>query len=112
MGVFDEDIITIYEDIKVYDYAHEGFHKLRWLDGITNKMISQSLNPNLNFETAKKAGESTGKSGSFFFFAHDKQFIIKTMFQEEVDQFMINLDDYFDHVSDPKSLIARIYGIF
>ena len=74
------DIITIYEDVKVYDYAHKGFHKLRYIDGISNEIIQDSLNPDFNFESAKKAGESTGKSGSFFFFSHNKQFIIKTMF--------------------------------
>ena len=31
-------------------------------------------------ENARKAGESTGKSGSFFFFSKDKKFIVKTMF--------------------------------
>ena len=36
-------------------------------------MILQSLDPDLNFESARKAGESTGKSGSFFFFSHNKQ---------------------------------------
>ena len=66
------DIITIYEDVKVYDYAHKGFHKLRYLDGISNEIINDSLNPDYNFESAKKAGESTGKSGSFFFFSHNK----------------------------------------
>ena len=107
-----QDIITIYEDVKVYDYAHKGFHKLRYLDGISNDIILESLNPDYNFESAKKAGESTGKSGSFFFFSHNKQFIIKTMFQEELDQFMFNLDDYFRHIENPTSLIARIYGVF
>ena len=66
------DIITIYEDVKVYDYAHKGFHKLRYLDGISNDIILDSLNPDFNFESAKKAGESTGKSGSFFFFSYNK----------------------------------------
>jgi 1-phosphatidylinositol-4-phosphate 5-kinase len=60
-----------------------------------------------------KAGESQGKSGSFFFFSHDRKFIIKTMFQEELDIMMHNLEDYFTHVKkNPYSLIARIYGVF
>ena len=64
--------MTINEDVKVFDYAHKGFNKVRWIDGITNQILFESLNTDHNFETAKKAGESTGKSGSFFFFAHDK----------------------------------------
>lgn len=71
---------TIYEDVKIYDYAHKGFLKLRELDGITKEMIQQSLDPVKNYKQAKKAGESTGKSGSFFFFSDDRKFIIKTMF--------------------------------
>ena len=55
----------------------------------------ESLNPDTNLPNAKKAGESTGKSGSFFFFSKDSKFIIKTMFSEELDIFMATLDDYF-----------------
>ena len=82
---FEEDdeqanILEIFEDVKVYDYAFKNFAKLREMDGITYSMIQEALDPEKNFQSAKKAGESTGKSGSFFFFAHNKQFIIKTMF--------------------------------
>ena len=58
-------------------------------------MIKHSLNPTPNFESAMKAGESTGKSGSFFFFSSDKKFIIKTMFDYELDIFMEHIEDYF-----------------
>lgn len=34
------------------------------------------------------------------------------MFKEELDMFMLNIDKYFEHVENPNSLIARIYGIF
>jgi hypothetical protein len=63
-------------------------------------------------ENARKAGESTGKSGSFFFFSKDKKFIIKTMFQEELDIFMFELENYFKHFEKGDSLLARIYGVF
>jgi len=60
-----------------------------------------------------QAGESQGKSGSFFFFSHDKKFIIKTMYPEELEVFMEALPDYFSHLKEnPNSLIARIYGVF
>ena len=36
----------------------------------------------------------------FFFFSHDRKFIIKTMFQEELDIMMENLPLYFDHIND------------
>lgn len=82
------DKMNIYEDVKIYDYGYKGFLKLREKDGITKEMIKQSLDPRENYEQAKKAGESTGKSGSFFFFCKDKRFIIKTMFPQELDIFM------------------------
>lgn len=72
--------MTIYEDVKVYDYAYKAFHKLRDEDGITKEMIISSFNPDDNLKSALKAGESAGKSGSFFFFTHDKRFIVKTIF--------------------------------
>lgn len=60
-----------------------------------------------------KSGESKGKSGSFFFFSHDNKFIIKSMFEEEMDVLMDSLKDYKEHLAMyPESLIARIYGIF
>lgn len=60
-----------------------------------------------------QAGESQGKSGSFFFFSHDKKFIIKTLYDDELKIFLEALPDYFEHLrSNPNSLIARIYGVF
>lgn len=75
-------------------------------------MIAHSFWPDYNFKNIKKAGESKGKSGSFMFFTHDNRFIIKTMFQEEVDIFTLNIHKYFEHIENGKSLLARIYGIF
>mmetsp|Transcript_48589 Transcript_48589/g.65997 ORF Transcript_48589/g.65997 Transcript_48589/m.65997 type:complete len:105 (+) Transcript_48589:910-1224(+) len=60
-----------------------------------------------------KAGEGAGKSGSFFFFSHDRKFIIKTMVQSELDLFMKILPDYIKHLETNKtSLIAKIFGVF
>ena len=104
--------LNIYENVKVFDFYYKGFHKLRHQDGITKQMIQYSFKPDLNFKNIKKAGESKGKSGSFMFFTHDKRFIIKTMFQEEVDIFIQHCHRYFEHIENGKSLLARIYGIF
>jgi len=60
-----------------------------------------------------KAGESQGKSGSFFFFSHDKQFLIKTMTDSELETFQQFFKAFYHHLmNNPGSLIARIYGIF
>jgi len=75
-------------------------------------MIRSSLDPGENLDNARKAGESTGKSGSFFFFSKDRRFIIKTMFEAELDVFLYTLGDYFRHLEQGDSLLARIYGVF
>jgi len=68
------------------------------MDGIEDKHIQESLLPHKNNKAVFKAGESQGKSGSFFFFSHDKKFIIKTMFQEELNIMMEKLPQYFEHI--------------
>ena len=83
------------------------------MDGITSEMINESLNIDENIKSCKEAGESTGKSGSFFFFSKDRRFMIKTMFQDELELLMENLVDYFKHLEEnPESLLARIYGVY
>jgi len=80
---------------------------------VTNEDIISSLNPNDNREMAFKAGEGSGKSGSFFFFSHDRNFIIKTMTDGEYKTFIKLFKSYMSHLMKHKdSLIARIYGIF
>jgi len=46
-----------------------------------------------------KAGESQGKSGSFFFFSHDKNFIIKTMTPTDYQAFVNLFPDYYTHIN-------------
>lgn len=60
-----------------------------------------------------KAGEGAGASGSFFFFSHDRRFIIKTMTSAELKLFLKMLPDYELHLNEnPQSIISRIYGVY
>lgn len=54
---------------------------MRSIDGFDKDMLNESLNPSImgNIEAIKKSGEGMGKSGSFFFFSHDRKLLIKTM---------------------------------
>lgn len=79
--------IVINETVEIYELAPQIFKHIRELDGITNDEIKSSLHPDLNRDMVFKAGESQGKSGSFFFFSHDKKFIIKTMNEGELNTF-------------------------
>ena len=84
------------------------------MNNISDDSLMQSLDVNKNRKMIFKAGESAGKSGSFFFFSHDNKFIIKTLKGNE-KQLLINiLDDFIEHFkkNENKSLMARIFGIF
>ena len=71
------------------------------------------MSPEANRDSVFRAGESQGKSGSFFFFSHDKNFIIKTMTNSDLSAFKKLFVSYFKSVSTrPNSLLARIYGIY
>lgn len=60
-----------------------------------------------------KSGESAGRSGSFFFFSHDRKWIIKTMTKAELDLFLSKLDLFATHFKNNKnSLLAKIFGVF
>lgn len=76
-------------------------------------IIETSLLPKKNREQVFHAGEGSGKSGSFFFFSHDKRFIIKTITKSELDTLLVILKDYIEHFKkNPTSLIVKIIGVF
>ena len=79
--------LVINEDIEVTEYAPDVFAFLRQKDGYTNKILEESLDPDANRAMVFKAGESQGKSGSFFFFSKDQKFIIKTMTDSDFNAF-------------------------
>lgn len=109
----DDDTLIINEDISVTELAPKIFCIIRAIDKIDNNKIIESLSPEFNRDSVFKAGEGQGKSGSFFFFSHDRRFIIKTMNEEEYKTFKGIFKDYFQHMRKCKnSLIARIYGVF
>ncbi len=84
----------IFEQVTIKEFAGRIFREIRVANNIDSKMINESLNPDKNIEKIKKAGESQGKSGSFFFFSHDSKFIIKTMNDGELKTFKKIFRDY------------------
>lgn len=57
----------------------------------------------------------SGKSDSFFFYTANNQFIIKTLKEDELKLLVKQgvLSKYYKHIKkNPKSLLARFYGIF
>ena len=60
-----------------------------------------------------KAGEGAGRSGSFFFFSHDRKFIIKTMTKGELHLLLSIMPAISSHFKqNPDSLLAKILGAF
>ena len=57
----------------------------------------KSLSPKFNRDMVFKAGEGAGRSGSFFFFSHDRKFIIKTMTNSELGLFLNKLPAFIKH---------------
>ena len=107
-AIIDKDIICT-------EFAPDVFAYLREADGFTTDNLKTSLNPihPENIRQIKEAGEGMGKSGSFFFFSHDTNFLIKTMTLGDFQAFKKLFKAYFTHINlYPNSFLARIYGVY
>jgi 1-phosphatidylinositol-4-phosphate 5-kinase len=110
-----DQVYIIDKDITVTEYAPDIFAHLRRLDGYGLNDLEASMDPSLDANVRKifKSGEGMGKSGSFFFFSHDTNFLIKTMTQSDFSAFKKVFRSYFEHICKyPNSLLARIYGVY
>lgn len=86
---------------------------MRYMDDICFEAISKSLNPRSNADQIFKTGEAAGASGSFFFFSHDRRFIVKTMGNGELQLLLSILPHLHKHLKkNPNSLLSRIYGVY
>lgn len=109
----DDQQRVIIKDIIISEYAPDIFAKLRHIDGYKVESLQESLNIEENIENIRKAGEGMGKSGSFFFFSHDNEFLIKTMTMSDFNAFSKLFMYYFEYVNThERSLLARIYGVY
>ena len=100
-------------DAEIIEYCPKVFKYLRKIDDIDEK-ICESLNPIENFDNINKMKESQGKSGSFFFFSYDNQFIIKTINNEELNT-LLNpfMENYYNHIiENEQTLLAKLYGAY
>ena len=83
------------------------------MDEINFEQIQASLNPRTNRDQIFKTGEAAGASGSFFFFSHDRRFIVKTMSGEELRLIQKLLPKLHKHLkNNPQSILSRIYGVY
>mmetsp|Transcript_3020 Transcript_3020/g.4094 ORF Transcript_3020/g.4094 Transcript_3020/m.4094 type:complete len:317 (-) Transcript_3020:75-1025(-) len=76
-------------------------------------VLHASLSPKFNRKMVFKAGAGAGRSGSFFFYSHDRKFIVKTMTKPELKLFLKILPALAEHhTNTPQSLLAKIFGVF
>ena len=101
------------KDAFITEYFPDKFDQLRKDDGITDDIMIKSFSPIKNKSAIDKMGESKGKSGSFFFYSHNRKFIIKTITNEEKETMDKILIDYYLYIkSHGTTLITKIYGIY
>ena len=56
--------------------------------------------------------DSSGKSGSLFYYTHDKRYMMKTIPEREFESLQDALPSYYAMIKkNPKSLICRFYGL-
>ena len=56
--------------------------------------------------------DSSGKSGSLFYYTHDKNYMMKTIPEREFDSLIEALPDYYAMIKkNPNSLLCRFYGL-
>jgi hypothetical protein len=107
-----ENSEEIARNVLVTFHGYKQFKRVHYFARLSFETIYQSLHPRFNREMIFKAGESAGRSGSFFFFSHDDRFIVKTMSTGELDLFLKKLlPAYCNHILEP-SLMAKILGVF
>ena len=82
----------------IVSHRQEDFKKIILMDGISVNDINTSLSVEFNRQNVFKAGKGAGRSGSFFFFSHDKRFIIKTISENELSQILFILDPFINHL--------------
>ena len=105
---------------KIPAKASVTFHRMETFTRMFKEVFTQqiesfreSLSPENNRDMVFKAGEGSGRSGSFFFFSHDKRWIIKTMTDGELGYFLKRIDAFCAYFQENKrSQLAKIMGVF
>lgn len=103
---------------KFRDYAPNIFERIRRLYGVTAQDYTKSLGVEkimqslmINEFSSLEGQCSSGKSGSFFYYSDDGEYILKTLKRDEYLFFRKTLSDYYLHIlKNPHSLITRYFG--
>ena len=101
-------------NIQLVEYGPKIFRNILKMDDLSYSKIEESFNIKSNEKNISSLSLSEGKSGSFFFFTHDKKFIIKTISQRELKTFVNSfLEEYYNFtVENNHTLLVRTYGVY
>ena len=101
-------------NILLEEHAPKVFRNLFEITNLTLSKIKNSFDPHLNQNVISNITMSEGKSGSFFFFTHDKRYMIKTISQKELDALTGDfLIDYYAHITENRyTFLSKIYGAY
>lgn len=95
-------------DFEFTDYAPECFRRIRGYFGIDP--VNYLLDVCGNFQYLEFISNS--KSGQFFFYSHNRKYMIKTVSKAECNTLMNLLPDYYKHLcNNEHSLLNRFYGL-
>ena len=99
---------TAYYQFKAY--APLVFARIRSNVGIDKNLFLHSVCGNFRYLEFM----SNAKSGSFFFFSHDGQYLIKTLTVDECHFLVKILPSYYHYVAvnNPNSFLTRFYGLY
>jgi len=108
-----KEMVNIQSQYVFADFAPQIFAGIRKLSGISKDDYLRSLNPQSFLGNLDNQKFSEGKSGSFFCFSPDKNFILKTITAQEANLLKKLLLSYYKHlISNPKSYLTRLYGLY
>ena len=102
-------------NISYYLYSPLIFYSLRKIDGLSLENFIFSFLPENNTNSIKK---TQGRSGNFFILTDDKQYILKTINNLEMEFILSKfLKNYYHYLNDDNqknndSILSRIYGLY
>jgi hypothetical protein len=118
-NVFDTSVGKRVAMTRFYDYAPVVFQRIRTTFGIHHDDYVKSIGPeellgNLVLGNLASLSElsSEGKSGAFFYYTSDGNFMIKTVAPKEQKLLKNMLTNYYEHIMKyPGTLIVRFLGL-
>lgn len=100
--------------VKIMQYSITTVEKIMKNFGVKYSDIIKSFEIEDDIEKLHaRVKSSGGRSGAFFYFTADHEFIIKTITSEELVVLRSMIKDYCDHIiSAEGSFLSRIFGIY